>query len=99
MATQFSFGRVGPMIQGAIIPTFAPSTSETITESGSNQQTTATAPAGMDVVCRVVASVAVYVSFGTAPNASTDTNKVYMPANAIEYFRVIEGWKAAAVTA
>ena len=99
MATQFSFGRVGPIIAGQLTPAFIPAASETISESGSNQQTDAVAPAGVDIVCRVVATVDVYVSFGSAPNAGTDTNKIYMPALAVEYFAVREGWKGAVVTA
>jgi hypothetical protein len=98
MAAQFSFGRVGPIIAGQLTPSFMPSASETISESGSNQQTDAVAPAGVDIVCRVVATVDVYVSFGSSPNAGTDANKVYMPALAIEYFAVRAGWKGAVVT-
>lgn len=101
MATQFSFGPAGAWGGGQMLPVLVAgaNTSETIAESGSSQSTTATAPSGSHVVCRVVSSVAVYVSFGTAPNAGTDGSKIYMPANAIEYFTVQSGWKGAVITA
>lgn len=101
MATQFSFGPAGAWGGGQILPVMVAraNTSETIAESASNQQTTATAPSGSHVVCRVVSDAAVYVSFGAAPDATTDASRLYMPPNAIEYFVVQSGWKGAVVTA
>jgi hypothetical protein len=92
--TQFVFGSVGtdlPMIErdGAVAESKVP--------SGSTGATTATATASQPV-CRVATDTAVYVSFGAAPNASTDTARFYVPANAVEYFRVKSGDKAAVVT-
>lgn len=79
------------------------STVESITPSGSNQATTATCPSSFggnrQPVARVATDTAVYVSFGTAPNATSDTIRFFLPANAIEYFYVLPGQKAAVVTA
>jgi hypothetical protein len=50
-------------------------------------------------VCRVATDTAVYVSFGTAPNATSDAGRVFMPAGVTEYFRVGAGYKGAVVEA
>lgn len=104
MPVQFAFVRVGVEYAGrSNIPVAIASsvTSENIASSASNQQTTATAPAALgDAICRVATDTAVYVAFGSNPNALTGTAaRFYLPANAIEYFRVSVGDKAAVVNA
>lgn len=92
--TQFVFGSVQdgtPMMFGSS------ATAETETPSGVNSATTAAAGAGQSV-CRVSTDTAVYVSFGTAPNAGTDAIRFFLPANAVEYFRVQSGHKGACIT-
>jgi hypothetical protein len=49
-------------------------------------------------LCRVATDTAIYVSFGSAPNAGTDTIRFYMPANTVEYFRITSGSKGACIT-
>jgi len=91
---QFIFGSVqdGP-------PTFnlKGSTVEAETVSGANAATTAAATASQTHV-RVCSDTACYVSFGSAPNAGTDTIRAYMPANLVEYFPVSIGDKAAVIS-
>ena len=94
--TQFSFSRIETRAVPAVIADDA--VSETKTPSGSNGTTTAAAT-GSRNICRVATDTAVYVSFGPAPDASTDTSRFYMPAGAIEYYVVDSGWIAAVVTA
>lgn len=103
MATQVTFCRVGVFAFGGVIPalhTGHKEVSETITASGSNQQTTATMPdlGGVQGFVRVATDTAIYVSFGTNPNATTDTARLMVPANAVEYFAVAAGAKAAVAT-
>lgn len=92
--TQFAFGMVN-----ADLPTMfnTGATVESEAPSGSNVATTAAATAGQSI-CRVATDTAVYVSFGSAPNATSDTIRFFLPANSIEYFRVSVGDKAAVVT-
>lgn len=100
--TQFAFVAVGVGYGSSNIPVPIASsvTSESKTPSGSNQQTTATAPTGIaEVMCRVATDAAVYVAFGASPNALTGTSARFLiPAGGIEYFRVAPGDKAAVVT-
>ena len=101
--THFTFGRADASFGGALTPAMIAGTfsAEGIAPTGSNQQTTATAPTGGSIkVCRVSTDTAVYVAFGSSPNAVTGTTaRVYVPANAIEYFVVNASDKAAVVTA
>lgn len=103
MPVQFAFCQVGVGYGSTNIPVPIASsvTSENITSSASNQQTTATAPTGIaEVMCRVATDTSVYVTFGANPNALTGTGaRFYMPANSVEYFRVNPGNKAAVVNA
>lgn len=92
--TQFVFGSVQdgtPMMYGGN------ATAESETPSAVNSATTSAASASQ-TVCRVSTDTAVYVSFGTAPNAGTDTIRFFLPANAVEYFRVQSGHKGACIT-
>lgn len=93
--TQFVFGA---MESGHRAMFVAGSTVEAETPSGSNAATTAAATAAQNV-CRVVSDTAVYVSFGSAPNAGTDAIRFYLPAGEIEYFRVSAGDKGAVIAA
>lgn len=97
--THFAFGRVGAVTGGSLIPVMLnPPAAEGIAPSGSNQQTTATSPSGG--ICRVATDTAVYVAFGSNPNALSGTgSRYYVPADSVEYFQVSEGHKAAVVTA
>lgn len=93
--TQFAFGMVNADLpamfdNGATVESEVP--------TGSNVATSAAATAGQSI-CRVATDTAVYVSFGSAPNAGTDTIRFFIPANAVEYFRVSVGDKAAVITA
>ena len=49
--------------------------------------------------CRVATDTQIYVSFGAAPNAGTDTERFLITAGATEYFYVKSGDKAAVVAA
>lgn len=92
---QFNFGS----LEGAFPALYVGGTvTEAETISGANAATTAAAT-GSQNVCRVVCDTASYVSFGSAPNAGTDTVRFYMPANVVEYFRVKSGDKAAVIAA
>lgn len=71
---------------------------ESKTPTASSSPTTAVATAAQSV-CRVATDTQVMVSFGTAPNATSDSIKFLIPAGAVEYFVVQSGWKADAVTA
>lgn len=99
--THFTFGRVDDFAADALIPAMVAGTfvSEGIAPSGSNQQTTATAYSTGKTICRVATDTAVYVAFGSSPNASTGTTaRAFMPANSVEYFLVAASNKAAVVT-
>ncbi len=104
--TQFAFCRVGQMQYGNVTPVVITGygiSSESVSVTGSNQQTTATAPAvatgGGTPFCRVATDTAVYVAFGSSPNAATGTTTRFMlPAGAVDYFAVTPGDKAAVVT-
>ena len=103
MPVQFAFVQVGVEYNGRSnipVPIASSVTSENIASSASNQQTTAVAPAGLgEVMCRVATDTAVYVAFGANPNATTAGSRFFMPANAVEYFRVVVGNKGAVVNA
>jgi hypothetical protein len=99
MPVQFAFCRVGVSNGPGVfqVPVASSVSSENLTSSASNQQTTLTAPAS-DVLCRVSTDTAVYVAFGANPNALTGTAaRFHMPAGAVEYFRVNVGDKGAVV--
>ena len=93
--TQFAFCPVGedahdiPYAGGAVV--------ESKTPSGTSGATTAVAPASAKF-CRVATDTQVYVSFGSAPNAGTDTVRFLCPANTVNWFRVSAGDKAAVIT-
>lgn len=93
--TQFAFVSVGTDIDA---PYVIGATVESETPSGTNAATTAAANASQNV-CRVATDTLVYVSFGTAPNAGTDTVRFLMPANSVAEFRVQSGYKGAVITA
>ena len=93
--TQFCFGALdgtSPTIdaRNSIVETKAPTASSSATTAAADKDST---------LCRVSTDTAVYVSFGSAPNATSDTIKFFVPAGAIEYFRVRYNDKAAVVTA
>lgn len=94
--TQFAFSRIESRAVSAVIAD--DTVSETKTPSGTNGTTTAAATASRNV-CRVATDTAIYVSFGTAPNAGTDSGRFYIPAGVVEYFVLDTGWIAAVVTA
>lgn len=94
--TQFSFSRIESRSVSAVIAD--DTVSETKVPSGSNGTTTAAATASRNV-CRVATDTAVYVSFGAAPNATSDAGRFFLPAGAIEYYVIDSGWIGAVVTA
>ena len=92
---QFNFGS----LEGAFPALYVGgAVTEAETISGANAATTVAATNAQNV-CRVVCDTASYVSFGSAPNAGTDSVRFYMPANVVEYFRVKSGDKAAVIAA
>lgn len=92
--TQFAFGCVEGGLPSLY---FASATIETKTPSGTSGATTAAAHAAQNV-CRVATDTAVYVTFDSAPVASS-TAGFFLPANGVEYFRIKTGDKAAVITA
>ena len=78
-------------------PAFAGQTFEVLTPSGASSASTLAAHASQNI-CAVSTDTAIYVTFGSAPTASSTTgNRV--PANAVAYFRIKAGDKAAVITA
>ena len=104
--TQISFGIVGQPVGREVPAMVAESVvSESITPSGSNQQTTIAARGGDPVLderntmARIATDTTVYVSFGSAPDAVNDANRLLIPAGGVEYLFVRPGYMAAVVTA
>lgn len=94
--TQFAFGSVNADNINAMFS--AGSQVESKAPTGTSAATTAAATA-TQTVCRVATDTLVAVSFGSAPNATSDTIKFVCPANTVSFFRVSSGDKAAVVTA
>jgi len=90
-----SFGAVGGQIQAI---SGGDMVSEVFTSFASSQSTSATTTANKPVV-RISADIALYVSFGTAPNATSDTNRFYFPAGGTEFFIIGSDLKVALVSA
>lgn len=103
--TSFTFGKVGHNVGGGSMPALVvdgtTQTTENIAPVAGNTQTTATASTVMGGLCgcRVTTDTNVYVSFGSNPNATSDTSRVLVLANQVEYFFILSGYKAAAATA
>ena len=90
-----SFGAVGsqiPAVSGGDM------VSQIFTTSASNQTTTATTTTNKPVV-RISCDVALYVSFGASPNATSDANRFYFPAGGTEYYIIGSDNKVALVNA
>lgn len=79
-------------------PYVAGAVSEEETIAGASAATTAAANASQ-AFCEVTVDTASYISFGTAPNAGTDTVRFYMAAGSTRYFRVQSGYKGAVIAA
>lgn len=93
--TQFVFGVVSDDILvmyagGAVAETKVP---------GAGNGTTTAAATASQAACRVATDIAVYVSFGAAPDASTDANRFLIPASRDAIFRVKSGDKGAVILA
>lgn len=98
--THFSFG-ITPKDEDAPAFTARSATCEGIAPTSTSAATTASVPAtfgNRQPLVRVATDTAVYVSFGTSPNATSDTVRFFLPANCVEYFYVLSGHKAAVVT-
>lgn len=98
--THFAFVQVGVGYgTGNIpVPVAKTVTSEGITPTTSNQQTAALPSGIASPMCRVSTDTAVYVAFGSNPNALTSTTaRYFIPANGVEYFHLNPGDKAAVV--
>lgn len=68
-------------------------TQEDIVPGGSALETTVEAGNyGSQPMCRVATDTAIYVSFGTAPDAATDLKRVFVPAGVVEYLAVKTGY-------
>ena len=90
-----SFGSVGgqtPAMSASDV------VSEVFTTSGSSQATASATTASKPVV-RIASDVALYVSFGAAPDAANDAGRFYFPAGALEYFIAGTGQKVALIEA
>lgn len=102
LVTHIVFGVVANDMRQTIAPALIASscTCESKTPSGSNQVTTMAASAKLtrSPICRISTDVAIYVSFGASPNATSDAIRFHMPASSTEYFYVEPGDKAAIVT-
>lgn len=86
-------------VDGGFLVGFASgATVEQETIAGASVATTASSSASQNA-CRVAVDTACYVSFGSAPDASTDTIRYFIPAHSIEYFRIPSGSKAAVIAA
>jgi hypothetical protein len=104
--TQIAFGFVLNNQDATTAPAMlrTPAGCEDITPAGTSTTTTKTADSSHfsgdhQPCCRVATDTQVYVSFGTAPNATNDAERFLIPAGAVEYFYVKDGDKAAVVTA
>lgn len=102
--THVTFGRLASDIGTGEGPAFdvEGASTEALTPSGTAAATTITAPRGgqgSKALARVVTDTTVYVSFGTAPVASSDTVKFLVLANTDYHWYVPSGWKASVVTA
>lgn len=101
MPVNISFVAVGANADQTKFPAAIASTLATaanITPSGSNQQSSVSCPStGAPMACRVATDAAIYVAFGANPDA-TSGNRVWMPANSVEYFMVSGGDKAAVIS-
>ena len=89
----FAFVAISSGVQAADV---AGAVCEVEAVSGSNAATTA-ASDGNHQFCRVWTDTDCYVSFGTAPNAGTDSIRFPMSAGMVEYFRIKPGYKAACI--
>jgi hypothetical protein len=69
--------------------------SESITESGSNQQSAASTKQFV-TVC---ATVSIWVAIGSNPDATTATTRTLLPANTARTYGIDVGHKVAVVTA
>ena len=87
MATQFVFGHAGADVPAVFSQNCK---SETVVATGTAASTTETSDPAHNA-CRVATDAAVYVSFGTAPNASTDASRFMLPAGAVDTFRIGSG--------
>jgi len=91
---QFAFCSINSDIPAAYS---AGSTLEAETVSGTSAATTAAATASQNF-CRVATDTACHVVFGSSPTATT-ANGFFLPANAVEYFRVKENDQGAVIEA
>jgi hypothetical protein len=100
-ATTITFGKIASHEAGIIDGLDAQGiVSETIVPSGSNQQTTVTAPAlGQRPVAQVATDTLVYVAFGSSPDATNTGQRIMVPANQVVRVLVNAGDKAAVSTA
>lgn len=102
MAIQVVFGEAESRGVGPQIMEGHNGVEEAITAGGA--ASTITAPASPNkhpIIARVTndSGASIYVSFGAAPNAATDTCRFLILDGQVEYFGVNEGDKAAAAVA
>ena len=77
-----------------LIQAASPSTTQTITTSGSSAATS-NAVATSTRLVRIVATEDVHIAFATAPTATT--SNPFLPAKQVEYFKITGGDKVAAI--
>jgi hypothetical protein len=97
--TQFAFG-LAPNTEAFQALDVDSVTAESIAPTTSNAATTAVAPSAIGTrkpLCRVATDTTVYVSFGSAPNATSDAKRFLCPAG-VSFFFVKKGDKAAVAT-
>lgn len=94
--TQITFCKVGFLVFGAALPMTdgESAVTESVTPSGSNQQSSASTRPHV----RIATDTAVYVAIGASPDATVTTARFWMPANSVEYFQIEVGNKVAIAT-
>ncbi len=98
MTTHIAFGRASALGERLLaLVSDASLTSETVAPAATS---TATAPdlGGDAPLAMVTTDTAVYVAFGTAPNAGANP-RFFVPANSVTFFVVKKGYKAAVAAA
>ena len=100
--TQIAFGSIskpGAENPSPVMLSESTTACQSLTPSGTAQPTTIAAPSATgNWGARVATDTLVYVSFGTAPVASSDSVRFLVPANTIAFFLVPAGYKASVIT-
>jgi len=79
-------------VNGGAIPAIYPSTTQTISVTGTSA---ATSNAVSSDIIRVISTTDCFITFGTSPTATT--SHTFLVAYVAEYFRITPGEKVAAI--